>query len=60
LERLVLETDAPSLTPVPYRGLRNEPKNVTIVAEFVANLKKVSLNKIQASSSKNAEALFNI
>ena len=60
LERLVLETDAPFLTPVPYRGLRNEPKNVTIVAEFVASLKKVSLNKIEASSSKNAEALFNI
>ncbi len=60
LERLMLETDAPFLTPIPYRGLRNEPKNVTIVAEFVAKLKKLSLNKIQASSSKNAEALFNI
>jgi len=60
VEKLVLETDAPFLTPVPYRGLRNEPKNVTIVAEFVAKLKKLSLNKIQASSSKNAEALFNI
>jgi len=64
LDRLVLETDAPFLLPEPFRSqgdrLRNQPAHVTIVAEFLAKIKSVSLEKIKASTSKNAEALFNI
>jgi len=60
LERLVIETDSPFLTPVPYRGLRNEPKNVKIVAESIAKLKRVSVDEIRTSTTKNAEVLFNI
>ena len=65
LERLMLETDAPCLMPEPLRqsqdkNLRNEPANVTIVAEFVAKLKQVSLNKVKTLTTRNAEVLFNI
>jgi len=68
LNRLLLETDAPYLTPEPVRSekinrgekLRNEPISVKITAEYLADLKKVSLDKIIASTTKNAEDLFNI
>jgi TatD DNase family protein len=60
LERLVLETDSPFLTPEPQRRLRNQPINVKIVAEFVAKLNSISLEKIKAVTTKNAKALFGI
>lgn len=58
LDRLLIETDSPFLTPRLKRGLRNEPCNVTIVAEFLSQLKKVSVDKIKTSTTKNAEVLF--
>ncbi len=60
LKSLLLETDSPFLTPIPCRGLRNEPKNVRIVAEFVAKIKEVSLGKIAKETTRNAKRLFKI
>ena len=58
LERIVLETDSPFLSPEPLRGRKNEPKNVRIVAEFLADLRDLPLEKIEDITSKNAKRLF--
>jgi TatD DNase family protein len=58
LDRLMLETDAPYLTPHPYRGRRNEPAYVALVAEKLASLHDVPLETVWQSTWKNAEELF--
>ena len=58
LDALVLETDAPYLAPVPYRGKRNEPTFVSIVAEKLATLKNMPLEEVSAITSANAKKLF--
>lgn len=58
LDNLVLETDAPYLAPVPYRGKRNEPAYVSIVAEKLAALKNMSLADVSAITTTNAKKLF--
>lgn len=58
LEALVLETDAPYLAPVPYRGKRNESAYVRIVAEKLADLKGLSLEEVATATTANAEKLF--
>ena len=58
LDRLVLETDAPFLTPAPYRGTICEPKHVRVTAEFLAKLRGESLNVLAESTTKNANKLF--
>ena len=58
LNNLVLETDAPYLAPVPYRGKRNEPAFVSIVAEKLATLKSMPLEEVSAITSANAKKLF--
>ncbi len=60
LEHLVLETDAPFLAPVPYRGKRNEPSYIPIIAQMVANIKGITLEKVAEATSQNAEKLFQI
>lgn len=60
LEKLLLETDAPFLTPVPKRGTMNEPAFVTLVAEFQANLRSISLEELSQVTSQNASDLFSI
>jgi len=60
LSSLLVETDAPYLTPSPHRGERNEPGYVTFVAEKIAELKEVSKNEIEAQTTENAEKLFGI
>lgn len=60
LEKIVLETDCPFLTPEPYRGLRNEPGNVKINAEFLAKLKGVSFKKVARQTTQNAQNLINL
>ena len=57
-ERLLLETDAPYLTPHPHRGQRNESGYVRLVAEAAAELKGMSLEEIAALTSTNAAGLF--
>lgn len=59
LDRILIETDAPYLAPVPHRGKKNEPKYVVDVAQCVADLKGVSLEEIAEISSKNFYKLFN-
>jgi TatD DNase family protein len=58
LERIVVETDSPYLTPLPYRGKRNEPANAIIVAKFLAEQKKVSLEELIEQTDKNVYTVF--
>ena len=58
LDRVVVETDAPFLTPVPHRGTTNEPARVVHVVEAVAQVKDVSVDEAIASSGRVASALF--
>ena len=58
LERLLLETDAPYLAPVPHRGQENEPAYVRDVAEYVAWLRNCSVEEIAQSTSENFFKLF--
>lgn len=58
LDHIVLETDAPYLAPVPHRGKRNESSYIPLIANRVADLKKVSLEEVQEKTSANALALF--
>jgi TatD DNase family protein len=60
LANLLLETDAPFLTPAPYRGKINEPKNVRTVAEFLSNLRGENLEQLAAATTANALQLFDI
>jgi TatD DNase family protein len=58
LDRLLVETDAPYLAPVPYRGKRNEPAYVTTTAAVVAELKGVAVEEIAAATTENFFRLF--
>ena len=60
LENLMLETDSPYLTPVPYRGKENQPAYVKYVAEEIANLRNESVDNIIRITSENAEKVFRI
>jgi len=60
LERLLIETDAPYLAPVPYRGKQNEPAFVVETAKAVGNIKNLSGVEIGAITSKNAKQVFGI
>ncbi len=60
LDRILLETDSPYLTPVPYRGKRNEPAYVRYVAEEIARIKELSIDKVAAVTTENARQLFDI
>ena len=60
LEKLLVETDAPYLTPHPYRGKRNEPFYVTLVAEEIARIKEISVEEVASVTTKNALNLFQI
>ncbi len=60
LNRILIETDSPYLTPHPFRGVRNEPKHVKLVALELANLKNMKLEEIEKITSENAQKLFNI
>lgn len=60
LNHLVLETDAPFLTPVPLRGKVNEPAFIAHVARFHADLRAIPLEELSAATSQNATTLFNL
>lgn len=60
LDRLVLETDAPFLTPVPFRGKINEPKQIRTIAEFLVELRGESLPTIADATTRNARNLFDL
>ncbi len=58
LERMMVETDSPYLSPKPFRGKQNQPKNVLHVAEKVAELKEISLEEVAESTTETAHHLF--
>ena len=60
LDRLVLETDAPYLTPEPHRGKRNEPAFTTYVADKMADILGMSRDEVESLTTQNANRLFGI
>ncbi|MCR5003869.1 MAG: TatD family hydrolase [Bacteroidales bacterium] len=58
LDRILLETDAPYLTPVPYRGKRNESSMIPIIASFIAERKGLSPEVVANQTTNNAKVLF--
>ncbi|HEX5032913.1 MAG TPA: TatD family hydrolase [bacterium] len=60
LERMLIETDSPFLTPIPFRGKRNEPAYVRYVAEKIAELKGLSVEEVAERTSANATKLFSL
>ncbi len=60
LERVLVETDCPYLTPHPFRGRRNEPKHVTLTAAKLAELRGLSNEEIAQITTRNARALFGL
>ena len=60
LDRILVETDAPYLTPVPHRGKRNEPAYVRFVAETVAKVRGISLEEVASITTANTQKLFSL
>jgi TatD DNase family protein len=60
LENLVLETDAPYLTPVPFRGKRNESSYITYIAEALQRIKSISLEEIAGVTTQNVLRIFSL
>lgn len=60
LEKIFVETDAPFLTPVPYRGKKNKPIYVKETAEFIAKLKNVSIETFNKQINENIERFFRL
>jgi len=60
IERLLIETDAPYVAPVPYRGKRNEPGYVVEVAKKIAEIKNLSLKEVEKATFENTKKLFKI
>ena len=60
LEKLVLETDSPFLTPHPFRGKTNDPSKILLVAEEIAAIREMSIEEIADITTNNAEKLFRI
>ncbi|MDQ3632977.1 MAG: TatD family hydrolase [Acidobacteriota bacterium] len=60
LEKLLVETDCPYLTPVPFRGKRNEPARVVETARFLADFYEIEFEKLAEQTTKNFEGFFNL
>lgn len=60
LNRMVLETDAPLLTPVPFRGTINEPKHIVGIANFLAEVRGESVEEIEKATTENAKKLLSL
>lgn len=60
ISNLLLETDSPYMTPVPFRGKRNEPYNIRYVAEVISDIKGISLDDVLKITSENAYKLFDL
>ena len=58
LDRLLIETDAPYLSPVPYRGKLNEPKYIKETLKFIADLRGMSFEELDKITSENAKKVF--
>ena len=60
LEKMLIETDAPYLAPVPYRGKQNEPQYVRYVAEKIAEIKDISYDEVVNTTAQNFQDLFGV
>jgi TatD DNase family protein len=60
LQKILLETDAPFLTPKPFRGTVNEPAHVRLVTEFLADLRNESIEDLATQTTRNAQTLFSL
>lgn len=60
LARVILETDAPYLAPVPYRGKRNEPAYIKLIADKLSALCNLSVEEIAELTTENAKKLFKL
>ncbi len=60
LDKILIETDSPYLSPDPFRGKRNEPRNVKLVAQKIADVKNISLENIANITFENAKKIFQI
>jgi len=60
LEKIMVETDAPYVSPLPYRGKRNEPLNVKFIAQKIADIKGLSFEEVAMQTTQNAKNLFKI
>ncbi|PIR93459.1 hydrolase TatD [Candidatus Falkowbacteria bacterium CG10_big_fil_rev_8_21_14_0_10_43_10] len=60
LNKFMVETDSPFMSPVPYRGQRNEPVRVIETARKIADLKHISLESVAQATTENAQTLFNL
>ena len=60
VDRVLLETDAPYLAPVPFRGKRNEPSYIVKTAEKIAEILGLSNQEVEERTSRNAEILFKL
>lgn len=58
IEHILIETDSPYLTPIPFRGKRNEPSYVKYVAEKIAEIRRVTVEEIEHATTENAKRLF--
>lgn len=59
-DRFMIETDCPSLAPQPVRGKRNEPRHVRHTAEFIANLRGVSIEELDKQTTQNTKGFFSL
>jgi TatD DNase family protein len=60
LDRLMLETDSPYMTPVPFRGKRNEPGKVSLVAQKIAEIKTINIEEVISMTTRTAIKFFNL
>ena len=60
IDRILIETDSPFLSPVPYRGKPNEPGRVRFVAETISRIKKMDFPEVALCTTRNARALFGL
>ena len=60
IERLMLETDSPYLTPDPYRGMRNDPRKIIEVARKIAEIRGMKLSKVAKWTTRNAREFFDL
>ena len=60
LDRLVLETDSPYLSPVPFRGKRNSSRNIPYIAQAISDIKGISLEKVIEATNFNAKKVYKL
>lgn len=60
LESILLETDSPWMSPVPNRGKRNEPKNLNVIAEKIAEIKNIKIDEVIRMTTQSAQKLFKL